>query len=81
MSIIKKFQIGHSMDTEDIYNQIKNNAFIILNLESLGFNYNIKTFRIGHEFIENGFKPVEIKFMDKKKEDEKNLLKITLISK
>jgi len=33
MSIIKKFQIGHSMDTEDIYNQIKNNAFIILNLE------------------------------------------------
>ncbi len=23
MSIIKKFQIGHSMDTEDIYNQIR----------------------------------------------------------
>ncbi len=81
MSIIKKFQIGHSMDTEDIYNQIKNNAFIILNLESLEFNYNIKTFRIGHEFIEKGLKPGEIKFMDKKKEDEKNLLKITLISK
>ncbi|CEG12215.1 hypothetical protein MSIBF_A2020037 [groundwater metagenome] len=65
----------------NICSQIRNNAFIILNLESLGFNYNIKTFRIGHEFIEKGFKPGEIKFMDKKKEDEKNLLRITLISK
>ncbi len=63
------------MDTEDIYNQIKNNAFIILNLESLGFNYNIKTFRIGHEFIEKGFKPREIKFMDKRKRMRKISLK------
>lgn len=74
------FTIGYAIDIPDIQKQIEMNHFRILSLESSKFEYNVKTFRIAHEIIKKGFKPEEIKFINKKEEHERNLLNITLIN-
>jgi len=74
------FTIGYAIDLPDIQKQIEMNHLRILSLESLKFEYNVKTFRIAHELIKRGFNPEEIKFINKKGEYERNLLNITLIN-
>ncbi len=75
-----KFTIGYGADINDIQRQIENRNFRVLNLESLKFDHNVKTYRIAHEIIKKGFKVGGIKFIDKKEEYEKNLLNIMLIN-
>jgi len=48
-------------------------------LESSKFKYNVKTYRIAQELIKNGFKVIRTKYENKKEQDEKNLLEITMI--
>lgn len=74
------FKIDYNIEIEEIKDRIENRNFGILILESVKFDYNIKTFRIAHELIKKGFKVGGIKFINKKEEYEKNLLNIMLIN-
>lgn len=78
MPAILKIQIGYDIEVKDILTKIENEKFEILELESLKFDYNVKTCRIVQELIKKGFNPVNVRYVNRKEKYEKTLLQFML---